>query len=336
MKRKIILILLCFALFSVTGCSKTQTPEIPDGKTEAVSAEEPLSEEPASEEPASEEPASEEPASEKPSFSEAVISYLGPEGTYTQEACNKFFGGEGTCVPYKTVDDTIAALINKETDYAVIPQENTIGGAVIDYVDAVIKNTQVSVVGEVELPINQNLLVLPETELSDIKTVYSHKQGIAQGKEFLERELPEAEVIEVSSTAEGAKMVSESKDKSLAAIASAGCADVYGLKILSANIQNNDKNKTRFYVLSLENAGTDSKERLAFVASGSAKDLPKLMSNIESDGAELVTVHDRPQKTELGSYNYLIECADCSYEAYEHITKTEGFEYRFLGCFDSY
>ncbi len=314
MKRKIILVLMCFALFSAAGCSKTAQTE--------VNSQQPS--------------ASETTAEKTPSFTEAKIGYLGPEGTYTQEACNKFFGGEGTCVPYKTVDDTIAALINKETDHAVIPQENTIGGAVIDYVDAVIKNTQVSVVGEVELPINQNLLVLPETELGDIKTVYSHKQGIAQGKEFLENSLPEAEVIEVSSTAEGAKMVSESKDKSLAAIASAGCADVYGLKVLAANIQNNDLNKTRFYVLSLENASTENKERLAFIASGSAKALPKLMSNIESEGAVLVAVHDRPQKTELGSYNYLIECADCSYEAYEHITKTEGFEYRFLGCFDSY
>ena len=60
------------------------------------------------------------------------------------------------------------------------------------------------------------------------------------------------------------------------------------------------------------------------------------MTGIESEGAVLVTIHDRPQKTELGSYNYLIECAECSYETYEHITKTEGFEYRFLGCFDSY
>ena len=312
-KRKITAVLMCLALVSITGCSKT-SPEV---RSEAQSEIQP------------------EKAAETPSYTNAAIGYLGPEGTYTQEACDKFFGGEGTCVPYKTVDDTVAALINRETDYAVIPQENTIGGAVIDYVDAVIKNVQVNVVGEIELPINQNLLVLPEAELSDIKTVYSHKQGIAQGKEYLENNLPDAEVIEVSSTAEGAKTVSQSGDKSFAAIASAGCADVYGLKILASNIQNNDLNRTRFYVLTLENANTDTRERLAFIASGKAEDLPKLMAKMQSEGAVLVTLHDRPQKTELGCYNYLIECADCSYEAYENITKTEGFEYRFLGCFDS-
>ena len=325
-KRKMFYFLMCFALLSVTGCSASSPKAQPQADTE-VSSELSSNAETASAEDTA-------LSAEVPAYSDATIAYLGPEGTYTQEACNKFFGNEGTCVPYKTVDDTITALINKETDYAVIPQENTIGGAVVDYVDAVIKNTEVNVVGEVELPINQNLLTLPDAEPDDIKTVYSHKQGIAQGREYLENNLPDAEVIEVSSTAEGAKTVSESKDKSFAAIASAGCADVYGLKILASNIQNNDLNKTRFYVLSLENANTDKGERLAFIASGSAENLPELMSRLKSEGAALVTVHDRPQKTELGRYNYLIECADCSYETYKNITETEGFEYRFLGCFD--
>ncbi len=160
------------------------------------------------------------PANEQ-SYSDAKISYLGPEGTYTQEACQNFFDNNSSYIPYTTVPEAVEALTSGESDYAVIPQENTIGGAVVDYVDTLIGTESVSVVGEVELPISQNLLVLPGTELSDIKTVYSHKQGIAQGKEWLSKNLPDAEVIEVSSTAEGAKMVSEGSDKSCAAIASA-------------------------------------------------------------------------------------------------------------------
>ena len=305
MRRKFLFILICVAVISITGCNSQISKENAVKETEL------------------------------PSYSGASIGYLGPEGTYTQEACKAFFNDEGNCIPYKTVDDSIAALINKENDFAVIPQENTIGGAVIDYVDSVIKNKELYVVGEVELPINQNLLTLKDAQLSDIKTVYSHKQGIAQSKEFLEKELPNAEVIEVSSTAEGAKKVSESKDKSIAAICSAGCADVYGLKVLAEKIQNNDLNKTRFYVLSLEDSTKDEGTRVAFIALGNAQNLPKLMSKIESEGVRLVTVHDRPQKTELGCYNYLIECDDCSYEKYEHIAQTEGFEYRYLGCFNS-
>ncbi len=266
-------------------------------------------------------------------YDNATVSYLGPEGTYTQEACEKFFDGKGSYAPYETVPEAVQALTDGKSNYAVIPQENTIGGAVIDYVDTLIANENVSVVGEVELPISQNLLVLPGTALADIKTVYSHKQGIAQGKEWLEKNLPNAEVIEASSTAEGAKTVAKGKDKSCAAIASAGCADVYGLEILAAGIQNNDKNKTRFYVLSKDAPATAKSDRLAFVANGTAKDLLKLAAEMDKLGVTLVALHDRPEKTELGNYYYLIECSDCSYEKYQKLTDGSNFTFRYLGSY---
>ena len=266
-------------------------------------------------------------------YDNATVSYLGPEGTYTQEACEKFFDGKGSYAPYETVPEAVQALTDGKSNYAVIPQENTIGGAVIDYVDTLIANENVSVVGEVELPISQNLLVLPGTALADIKTVYSHKQGIAQGKEWLEKNLPNAEVIEASSTAEGAKTVAKGKDKPCAAIASAGCADVYGLEILAAGIQNNDKNKTRFYVLSKDAPATAKSDRLAFVANGTAKDLLKLAAEMDKLGVTLVALHDRPEKTELGNYYYLIECSDCSYEKYQKLTDGSNFTFRYLGSY---
>ncbi|MBO5495065.1 MAG: hypothetical protein J5964_05025 [Eubacterium sp.] len=266
-------------------------------------------------------------------YDSATVSFLGPEGTYTQEACEKFFDGKGRYIPYETVSDAVQALAEGKSSYAVIPQENTIGGAVIDYVDTLISSENISVVGEVELPISQNLLVLPGTALTDIKTVYSHKQGIAQGKEWLSQNLPDAEVIEASSTAEGAKTVADGKDKSCAAIASAGCADVYGLEILAAGIQNNDNNKTRFYVLSKDEPATATADRLAFTASGSAKDLPELTAEMNKLGITLIALHDRPEKTELGNYCYLIECSDCSYEDYQKLTEDSDFAFRYLGSF---
>ena len=268
------------------------------------------------------------------SYSDSKISYLGPEGTYTQEACETYFDKQGAYEPYKTVKDAVEALMNNSSDYAVIPQENTIGGAVTDYVDTLIALSGVSVAGEVELPINQNLLTMPDASLDDIKVVYSHKQGIAQGREWLEKNLPDAQVIEVSSTAEGAKMVSQQKDKSCAAIASAGCADVYGLKIMAANIQNNDNNNTRFYVLSKDKPGTAANDRFAFVAKGDASQLPKLMSQMEKQGTKLVTLHDRPLKTILGQYYYLIECAHGGYSDFQKLKDSCGFDFTYLGSFD--
>lgn len=268
------------------------------------------------------------------SYESAVVSYLGPEGTYTQEACGIFFDRQGSYIPYKTVTDAVDALIRGESNYAVIPQENTIGGAVIDYVDTVIDQTAVSVVGEVELPINQNLLTLPDAEPEDIRTVYSHKQGIVQGKDWLKENLPHAQVIEVSSTAEGARMVAEARDPSCAAIASAACADVYELDIFASAIQNNQSNKTRFYVLSTDEPETRQAERLAFIAMGDAEHLPALMAEMEKQKAVLITIHDRPLKTELGQYSYLIECANSSYETYQLLTEKSDFAFRYLGSFD--
>ena len=274
-----------------------------------------------------------EPPSAQVSYASAVVSYLGPEGTYTQEACGLFFEKEGAYHPYATVNDAVKALVGGESDYAVIPQENTIGGAVIDYVDTLIAQSAVSVVGEAELPISQNLLALPGAGIEDIKTVYSHKQGIAQGREWLAEYLPDASVIEVSSTAEGAKMVADGGDRSCAAIASAACADVYALNILAAGIQNNSSNKTRFYVLSLDAPATAASDRLAFIATGRAEDLPALMSELARQKMTLVALHDRPRKTELGEYHYLIECSGGSYAGYRKLTEKCPFAFRYLGSF---
>lgn len=263
------------------------------------------------------------------------VTYLGPAGTYTQEACEKWFGEDAELLPYKTVGDAVQALVDKESDYAVIPQENTIGGAVIDYLDVLIGEAKVSVAGEIELTINQNLLVLPGTELTDIKTVYSHKQGIAQGKDWLQKNIPDAEVIEVSSTAEGARLVSEGRDKSCAAIASAGCTGVYGLEILAPAIQGNEYNKTRFYVLSTGKPVKSKGKRMAFIAMGSAEKLPALLSKIDEYGIKLVTIHDRPLKTVLGEYYYVIECEKCSYKKYKKLKKSCSLEFRYLGRFNN-
>ena len=267
-------------------------------------------------------------------YDSAIVGYLGPEGTYSQEACGVFFQKKGTYIPYETVAEAVEALKAGECTYAVIPQENTIGGALIDYLDIVIANEELSVVGEIELPINQNLLAIPGTDLGSIKKVYSHKQGIAQGKEWLAANLPQAEIIEVSSTSEGARIVADEGDATQAAIASAACADVYGLEILASSIQNNDSNKTRFYVLSTEEPSHGMSERCAFILTGKASDLPSIMAGLENKDIELVTIHERPEKTELGNYVYVIECANCNYEQISALVEDAPFDFRYLGSFE--
>lgn len=273
-------------------------------------------------------------ASQQESWSEARVSYLGPEGTYTQEACGVFFEGQGTYLPQKDVAASVEALVNGDADYAVIPQENTIGGPIAEYLDEVVTHEGVSIVGEVELPINQNLLAKPGATLANITTVYSHKQGIAQGSDWLKENLPNAEVVEVSSTAEGARMASEAEGGDFAAIGAAAAANVYGLEVLAPSIQLNDANKTRFYVLSTSDPAREGADRMAFLASGSANDLAELLQSAEDAGLTIVAVHDRPQKTELGNYTYLIECSGGGYDTFETIEKQNtALAFRYLGSF---
>ncbi len=263
-----------------------------------------------------------------------LVSYLGPEGTYTQEACGVFFEGEGTYLPQEDVAASVQALLDGQVDYAVIPQENAIGGPIAEYLDEVVYQRDLHVAGEVELPISQNLLAKPGTALEDIRTVYSHKQGIAQGSTWLGEHLPNAEVTEVSSTAEGARMAAEAEDNTCAAIGSSAAAEVYGLEVVADNIQMSDTNKTRFYVLALGNAAREASDRMAFVASGDVGDLAELLTSAEESGLEVVAVHDRPRKTELGSYSYLVEVAGGGFEAFEAIAAANPtFELRYLGSF---
>ena len=100
-------------------------------------------------------------AASAPSAEDARVSYLGPEGTYTEEAAQFFFPEASAMLPETTVLEAIADVVEGKSDYAVIPQENTLGGAVTNYVDALIAEEKVFVVGEVVLPINQTLMGVP-------------------------------------------------------------------------------------------------------------------------------------------------------------------------------
>ena len=267
---------------------------------------------------------------------EPQVSYLGPAGTYTEEAA-KFFFKDGDFRLRDTVTDAISDVVEGTANYAVIPQENTIGGAVTNYVDALIAEKEVYVIGEVILPINQTLMALPGASLEDIKTVCSHAQGIAQTVEWREEHLPNAVVQEMPSTAAAASYVAESGDKTIAAIAAPGAAELYGLSVLAENVQIVDTNKTRFYVLSASRLREEGKTQTnaVFVASCEANRIDDVIVEINRAGVELVAIHDRPEGSRLGNYNYIIEVTNKSGISDKLITKLEAIpEVRFLGSFN--
>ena len=277
----------------------------------------------------------EKPVIEPVSIKEnAKVSYLGPAGTYTEEAAKLFFGEGCELSPQETVDDAISELNAGNADYAVIPQENTIGGAVTNYIDALIAQEEVYVIGEVVLPISQTLMGVKGAELGDIKTVCSHAQGIAQSEKWRSENLPDAVTEEKDSTAAAAGFVAEKGDKSYAAIAAPGAAELYGLEVLAENVQISMENKTRFYVLSktkAEGAHTNA----VFTAKCPANKVDDLIVDIHDSGLELTAIHARPEGSYLGSYNYIIEVEDPDGITEGQISCADGIEgVRFLGSFD--
>jgi prephenate dehydratase/chorismate mutase/prephenate dehydratase len=276
-------------------------------------------------------------AAEQPVYNGASVSYLGPEGTYTEEAVRFFFPEDAQLNPRETVADAIADVVKGDADYAVIPQENTIGGAVVNYVDALIGEENVYVTGEVILPISQTLMGIPGTKLEEIKTVCSHAQGITQSKEWRKEHLPDAETQEMASTAAAASYVAETGDQTIAAIAAPAAADLYGLEVLAENVQITDTNKTRFYVLTASLPSGNTYHRAVFVADCEANRIDDVIIGISEAGLELVTIHDRPEGSYLGSYHYIIEAENKNGDAItsEQIEKVRKIpEIRYLGSFD--
>ena len=340
---KTLLILLCAGSIGLAGCgnsagvskdSTTAIETVDEEKTGTAAPETAGTDEAGNNESA----IADTPDSGESSIliADASVSYLGPAGTYTEEAAMFFFPEAKTMMPKGTVDEAIADVMNGTADYAVIPQENTLGGAVTNYVDALIKQNNAFVIGEVILPISQTLMGVPGAAIEDIKTVCSHAQGIKQSEIWRKEHLPDAVTEEKASTAAAAEYVAEQQDKSIAAIAAPGAAALYGLDVLAENVQITDANKTRFYVLSAKEPQGEEFPRAVFVATCKASRIDDIIVEIHDSGVELVTLHDRPEGSELGSYFYVIEVESeggITQEQLDRISNLE--EVRLVGKFRS-
>ena len=267
-------------------------------------------------------------------LADGSVAYLGPAGTYTEEATQFFFPQALAYLPKESVAEALKELQEGKVDYAVIPQENSLGGATINYIAELIAAEDIYVVGEVILPISQTLMGIPGSSLSDIRLVVSHAQGLAQSAKWRQDNLPDAQSEEMASTAAAAEYVAASKDISIAAVAAPGAAALYGLQVLAENVQISSANRTRFYVLAKQ-MRTGNHQRAVFIAECKAEEFDDIIVAIHASGLELVTVHDLPEGSGLGSYHYIIEVEDpegISKKQIEKVLKIEQISFR--GCFD--
>ncbi|MCX8171792.1 MAG: bifunctional chorismate mutase/prephenate dehydratase, partial [Candidatus Bathyarchaeota archaeon] len=173
------------------------------------------------------------------------VAFQGEIGAYSESAIYEFFGQDVQPVPCKRFSDVFRSVENEETNFGVVPIENSIEGSVTQVYDLFLEY-DVKVCGEIVLRIVHCLIANPGVDLNSIRVVYSHPQALGQCRGFLER--LNCEIISTYDTAGSVKMIKENNMLSAAAIASERAAAIYGMNILAKNIADNPNNYTRFFV----------------------------------------------------------------------------------------
>jgi prephenate dehydratase len=238
------------------------------------------------------------------------IGYLGPKGTFSQEALIAYIGGrEGFDeFDYNTMPDIITAVDRGEIDEAIVPIENSLEGAVNVTMDMLATDVNLIIKTEVVIQVKQNLLAKHGTDIKDIEFVLSHPQPIGQCRKYLDTTLPNAVVKYLYSTAQAAKEVSEGNGK-LAAIGSSAAAKAYGLSILMQDIQDRRNNFTRFVVVS-KGAGekaTKNKTSIVFSTEDKPGSLYRILDIFSLWDINMTRIESRPAKNELGRYIFFVD-----------------------------
>lgn len=233
------------------------------------------------------------------------VAYSGVPGAFAYIAAGRIFRN-GNRISHRDFKEAYHAVVNGDCDVAVLPIENSYAGEVGQTMDLIFSG-QLFINGIYELPIHQNLLGIPGTNVDDIKKVTSHPQALGQCHDYIK--LRNLEVEEATNTAVAAKMVAEKADKSLGAIASVETADIYGLKVLEANINKSAENTTRFVVLSKVKASTPSftNSVLMFTVKNEAGSLANAISIIGKYGYNMSALRSRPLKKHSWQYYFYIE-----------------------------
>ena len=186
----------------------------------------------------------------KKNLSNIKIGYQGVKGSFSEEAMIKYFGEKHKNTNYEEFEEVFIALKSNEIDYGILPIENSYTGAITNVYDLLVKYG-FYIVGEECIKINQNLIGIKGTKISDIKEIYSHPQGFEQSREFLSNN-NKLKLIPFHNTAISAKYISELNDKSKAAIASLRAAEIYNLDVIQEEINDKDDNQTKFIIIGKE------------------------------------------------------------------------------------
>lgn len=234
------------------------------------------------------------------------VSFLGPEGTFTQEAVVKHFGRSAVPVPMGAIDEVFREVEAGAVNYGVVPVENSTEGVVTHTLDSFI-DSNIHICGEVVLRIHQNLLVSDVTNVDKISRIYSHPQSLAQCRKWLDANYPNAERIAVSSNAEAAKRIKS--EWSAAAIAGITAAELYGLKAVAEKIEDAPDNSTRFLVIGTQEVPPSGQDKTSLVVGVRNKPgaLHDILEPFHRLGVDMTRLQSRPSRSSAWNYIFFID-----------------------------
>ncbi|MDH5480662.1 MAG: prephenate dehydratase, partial [Nitrosomonas sp.] len=239
-----------------------------------------------------------------------VVAYLGPSGTFSEEAAIKRFGHAISTQACDSIDDVFHKVVSGAANYGVVPVENSSEGAIGRTMDLLLQTPPtITVCGEILLPVHQ-FLMAQQTELSKINKIYSHPQSFAQCHQWLKENLPHipsTEYINASSNADAARQATENKNA--AAVASKRAAEILGLTICAENIEDDPENTTRFLVIGAQNVAVSGKDKtsLAMSTNNSSGAIYKLLAPLSEHGVSMTRLESRPSRTGLWQYVFFVD-----------------------------
>ncbi len=233
------------------------------------------------------------------------VSYLGPEGTFSEQAVRKHFGRAVEGLASASVDEAFRRCESGTAQFTVVPAENSTEGVVGRTLDLLLA-TPLRICGEVELRVQQNLLCRSD-DLSSIKKVYSHAQSLGQCNGWLSQNLARAERVPVISNADAARRAAE--EAGSAAVAGEAAAERYGLNILAKGIEDDPNNTTRFLVLGNLDPAPSGKDRTSLVVSAENKPgaVHALLTPLAQHGVSMTRIESRPARSRLWEYMFFID-----------------------------
>jgi chorismate mutase/prephenate dehydratase len=233
------------------------------------------------------------------------IAYLGPEGTFTQQAVHRHFGHSVQALGHASIETVFEQVQGAEADFGVVPIENSTQGIVSHTLDMFLES-DLKICGEVEIPIHHNLLTQSE-KLVGIERVYAHHQSLAQCRTWLRRNLPEVEALPVASNAEAARRVRNAPEA--AAIASRAASEIYGVPILFSRIEDNPDNTTRFLVIgrALFSSSGDDKTSLFLAGTEGPGLLHSLLEPLAQHKINMTRIESRPSPAGKWQYVFFVD-----------------------------